>query len=78
MVQDSWIGIDELKDTIALIEQMAEHGGTWQWWKNPECKYVSIRIDMRDGGFIILGRDGKRISLADIQYQYGDANAPID
>lgn len=33
------------------------------------AKYVSIKIDMRDGGFILMDRDGKRISLEEIKSQ---------
>lgn len=46
----------------------------WTWSKNPawRAKYVSIQIDMRDGGFILKDRDGKRISLEQIQSQKDD------
>lgn len=42
----------------------------WQWINNSRCKYVDIRIDMRDGGFIIKDRDGKRISFDQLKHQY--------
>lgn len=44
----------------------------WTWVKNNQCKYINIRIDMRDGGFVLLNRDGERISLKQLQWQYGD------
>lgn len=44
----------------------------WHWFKNTQCKYVNLRIDMRDGGFVLLNRDGQRISLKQLQWQYGD------
>lgn len=44
----------------------------WTWAKNNRCKYINIRIDMRDGGFVLLNRDGERISLKQLQWQYGD------
>lgn len=31
------------------------------------CKYVSLRFDMRDGAFIILDRDGKRIEFQELK-----------
>lgn len=46
----------------------------WRWSANPDwrAKYVDIRIDMRDGGFILMDRNGKRISLDQIQAQDRD------
>lgn len=46
----------------------------WKWSDNPgwRAKYVNIRIDMRDGGFILEDRDGKRISLEQIKRQERD------
>ncbi len=43
----------------------------WSWTKNSECKYIDIRIDMRDGGFILRNRNDKRIELKDLKFQYG-------
>ncbi len=42
----------------------------WSWVKNPCCKYVGIRIDLRNGAFVILDRDGQRISLEQLKYQH--------
>lgn len=44
----------------------------WTWAKNPKwrSKYISIRIDMRDGGFVLLDRSGERISLDQISEQF--------
>jgi len=41
----------------------------WQWFKNSECKYIELRIDMRDGGFILKNGEGERISLERLKYQ---------
>ncbi len=41
----------------------------WSWCQNTRCKYVTLRIDMRDGGFVLTDRDGKRISLKQLQWQ---------
>jgi len=42
----------------------------WSWIKNSLCKYIKLSIDMRDGGFILMDRDGNRISLDQLKYQY--------
>lgn len=39
----------------------------WWWLKKPICKYVELRIDMRDGNFIIRNREGHRISWEDLR-----------
>ena len=43
----------------------------WHWLENPRCKYVEVRIDMRDGMCILKDRDGKRILVKDLEYQRG-------
>jgi len=43
---------------------------SWSWARNHQCKYVGLRIDMRDGGFVILNRDGQRISFEQLKWQY--------
>jgi len=42
----------------------------WRWARNMECKYISLRIDMRDGGFILCDKSGNRISLDRLKWQY--------
>lgn len=42
----------------------------WTWVRNSRCKYVSIRIDMRDGAFVLVDRGGERISLEHLKYQW--------
>lgn len=53
----------------ASREENRFKGRGWSWSSNSECKYISIRIDMRDGAFILLNRDGQRISFEQLQYQ---------
>ena len=48
--------------------------GNWKWIKNQRCKYVDLRIDMRDGGCIIKDSDGKRISPEMLAWQYTSEN----
>lgn len=42
----------------------------WSWVRNSQCKYISLRIDMRDGAFVILNREGNRIPFEQLKYQY--------
>ena len=54
---------------IATILKLSAPGSGWSWLNNSRCKYVSVRFDMRDGAFVLLDRDGKRISLKDLENQ---------
>jgi hypothetical protein len=72
---------DNLDEVIALIKRLTDNdrfndkgewkpnANRWAWIHNNRCKYISLRIDMRNGGFVILDRDGERISLAQLEYQ---------
>lgn len=53
-------------DTVARLARESrdwDKADAWRWVRNYQCKYISIRIDMRDGGHIIMDRDGTRIDL---------------
>lgn len=41
----------------------------WSWIKNSDCKYISLRFDMRDGAFVILNRDKTRITFEELKKQ---------
>ncbi len=49
----------------------AEGSNRWSWARNTSCKYVCLRIDMRDGGFNLTDDQGERISLKMLAWQYG-------
>jgi hypothetical protein len=78
---NEWHPLCDLDRVIEVLKDLAEpdpHGKDgseipglryWTWIKNTKCKYVSIRIDMRDGGFVLLDRGGKRVLLKDIEHQ---------
>ncbi len=65
-----------LLDVIGEIREMTKgpYEGTdsekWSWVRNMHCKYVTIRIDMRDGGFVLCNRYGQRISMDELRWQY--------
>jgi len=57
------------KHTFDKDGNYEKNSNRWAWFKNSKCKYISLRIDMRDGGFIILDRDDNRISLEELKSQ---------
>lgn len=58
---------DHIDDALAVIE--LARAGKWHWCENFECKYIELRIDMRDGGCLIKDRNGNRINPADLRKQ---------
>lgn len=69
--RNSWHDRTELDEFINTIKtQSVEDSYDWSWAYNHACKYVDIRVDMRDGGFIVMDREGRRIDLATLKWQY--------
>lgn len=62
------------EDLLELIQNLSSGTGVWTWTRNSRCKYVSMKFDMRDGAFILLDRDGKRIEASDLINQHKDEN----
>jgi len=69
---------DSLDDVLPIIARALQDkvgrkasGEYWTWVRNPKCKYIDLRIDMRDGGCLLTNRDGQRINPEDLAYQYG-------
>ena len=54
----------------AITAQCKKNDYSWSWVRNHACKYIDIRIDMRDGGYILKNRYGERIDLDKLKYQY--------
>lgn len=68
-----WHDREEFDTFIAKIKSLSNENDPdrqWCWAYNSECKYLDIRIDMRDGGFILTNRTNKRINLAQLEWQY--------
>jgi len=42
----------------------------WSWSRNWDCKYINLRFDMRDGGFVLTNNKGERICLEQLKWQY--------
>lgn len=45
----------------------------WSWAYNHNCKYINLRIDMRDGAFTMTNNEGERINLKQLKWQYKSA-----
>jgi hypothetical protein len=41
----------------------------WLWVRNPDCKYIKLWVDTRDGHCIISDRNGKEITLRELSRQ---------
>jgi hypothetical protein len=59
---------DDFKKDVLPVLKLALTG-KWTWWKNQKCKYITVRIDMRDGGCIIKDNEGNRINPEDLASQ---------
>lgn len=67
-----WHHREELYDVIKAIQKLSVHDNReWSWSRNWSCKYVDIRFDMRDGAFTLRNKEGERISLKQLNWQYG-------
>lgn len=61
----------KLSKVLPVLQQIAaSNPEEWIWWRNGECKYISLHIDTRDGGFCtIQDRDGNMIPLDQLERQ---------
>ena len=64
---------DHISDVFKVYKLMLQD--KWLWCNNPECKYIDVRIDMRDGGCLITTRNSPddkpiRISPEQLAWQY--------
>lgn len=59
-------------EVVETIKELVKKDSEWSWTKNWDCKCVNIRIDMRDGGFVLVDQHGKRVSLDAIKWQWSD------
>jgi len=60
-----WTPLEELMDGIREVTN--DHN--WRWAANMPCKYISIRIDMRDKHALLLDRDGEPITIEQLKRQ---------
>ena len=64
-----WERPNTLQEIVDFIKESTNEESEWIWARNSECKYIDLRIDMRDGGFILSAKN-KRISLDRLKWQY--------
>jgi len=58
-------------DLLDRITHLAKSPRTeWSWAYNTSCKYLDIRVDMRDGGCIVHDDKGVRIGIDALNWQY--------
>jgi hypothetical protein len=56
------------RDVVPIVEKAIK--GRWWWSRNRhKCKYITVQIDMRDGGCIIINSEGNRINPEDLAQQ---------
>jgi hypothetical protein len=61
-----WIPLALVIDVIEAAKR-----GDWCWSGNSQCKYIDLRIDMRDRGCLLKDRDGNEITIDDLRQQSG-------
>ena len=66
--QPEWIPVEKVIDVVAKATNKNDR--QWEWLANSKCKYISVRIDMRDGACVIKDRDGNSINLEELEYQH--------
>ena len=60
-----WKPFDEIIEGVSKVIKDKK----WNWAANQHCKYVSIRVDMRDGTAILMDRDKEVITLDQLKRQ---------
>lgn len=69
---NTWDHIDDVLSVLDRALLPHENPDRWSWSRNTECKYLDVRIDMRDGGCIIRDRHDKRIDPKQLAWQYSE------
>lgn len=60
------------RDGLDVINEVL-HDKDWIWARSDSCKYLTVRIDMRDGACIIKNKAGNRISPRQLKWQYSES-----
>ena len=63
----------KLTEAMPILERIAaDNFDDWTWGRNMQCKYIDVKIDTRDGGWVhFRDRDDNLLSLAEIGQQEG-------
>jgi hypothetical protein len=59
-----WIPID---DVLSVVKASTRE--EWRWYLNSRCKYIDLRVDMRDGCCVLKDRNGRLITLDQLKHQ---------
>lgn len=67
-----WHDRSEFDLFVNTIKELSDdtEGNHWSWSRNWNCKYLNLRIDMRDGGFCLMNDKNKRINVEQLKWQY--------
>lgn len=60
---------------LAVLTKARKHNGEWEWARNSRCKYVNLRVDMRDGHCVLADRDAVPITFDELEYQFHHGEA---
>jgi len=60
-------GRNIFKRVLDVIEKSIN--GKWNWLQSNNCKYITVRIDMRSGDFLLMDRDNKEIDIETLEHQ---------
>ena len=69
--ENVWEEFKDSKEILKFLYDVIIKKEKWVWLSNSRCKYVELRMDMRNGGFILKDRHGNRITFDELKYQYG-------
>lgn len=50
-----------------IPNELGDYPGDWNWLKDPNCKYINVRIDMRDGRCFVTDNFDQPIDLKRLQ-----------
>jgi len=59
-----WVDVNEVVNVVNKAKN-----DEWNWTKNIRCKYINVRIDMRDGACLVFDNDKKPITVNELLKQ---------
>lgn len=62
-----WESKSELKKVFEIVDKANEEDRERWKWITSKFKYIELRIDMRDGHFVLFDRDGNRVSVEELE-----------
>ena len=60
------------RKVISFLQELKPNsdGTGWSWASNSKFKYVNIRVDTRNGNFLIFDDEHRRVSTEQVLWQY--------